>query len=167
MSVIEQSAAAGENPTVAERSSDREFVVTRRFNAAPALVFAAWTQPALLRRWWCPQSFGVTFIACEADVRAGGRYRFEFGHPASEQPMAFFGRYLEVVPDARLVWTNEEGGENGAITTVTFEAREGGTLVTMREVHATKEKLDEVIASGATGGFAESFAQLDAVLAAG
>lgn len=168
MDAINQSAAAqGENPTVAERDSDLDFVVTRKFNAPPRLVFAAWTQPDLLRRWWCPESFGVKFISCAADVRTGGTYRFEFSHPDSDKPIAFFGRYIDVVPDARLVWTNEEGGDGGAITTVTFAAVEGGTLVTMRETHTTKQSLDETMASGALGGFGESFAQLDAVLAAG
>jgi hypothetical protein len=90
--------------TTVERKSERELVVTRTFNARAHIVFEAWTRPDLLKRWWAPKSFGVSFISCEADVRAGGTYRFVFGHPASEQPMEFFGRYLEVTPHSRLVW---------------------------------------------------------------
>src|SRR5579871_6133368 len=110
-------------PTTVERTSERELVVTRTFNGPARIVFEAWTTPELLKRWWMPKSVGVPFISCEVDARTGGSYRFVFGHPASGQPMAFFGRYIEVIPNARLVWTNDEGGEGGAITTVTFEER--------------------------------------------
>src|SRR5215475_11853440 len=99
--------AAGKNPTTVERKSERELVVTRRFGAPARILFEAWTTPDLLMRWWAPKSFGVSFLSCEADVRAGGSYRFVFGHAASEQPMEFFGRYLEVTPHSRLVWTND------------------------------------------------------------
>jgi len=157
--------ATARNATTAERKSDRELVVTRTFNGPARLVFEAWTTPELLKRWWVPKSCGATFLSCELDARTGGTYRFEFGHPASDQPMAFFGRYLEVTPPSRLVWTNEEGGEDGAVTTVTFEERGGQTLVVMHDLYPSKESLDEAIASGSTSGFTESFEQLDAVLA--
>lgn len=150
--------------TNVERRSDRELVVTRRFNAPARIVFAAWTTPELLKRWWMPKSFGVPFISCEADVRTGGNYRFVFGNPASGEPMAFFGKYIEVIPDARLVWTNEENGEGGSITTVTFEEQGGETLVTFHDLYPSKEALDGTIASGATCGFGESFTQLDELL---
>lgn len=153
-----------QNNTTTERASDRELVVTRSFAAPPRIIFLAWTQPDLMRRWWAPKSFGITFISCDMDARTGGTYRFVFGHPASEQPMAFFGRYLEVVPDARLVWTNEENGPDGSVTTLTFEARGGGTLLVLRDLYPTKEALDAAIASDSTGAFAEQFAALDAIL---
>lgn len=154
------------NRTSVKRKSDCELVVTRRFKAPARIVFAAWTTPELLKRWWMPKSIGVPFISCEVDARTGGTYRFVFGHPSSGEPMAFFGRYIEVIPDARLVWTNEEGGEGGAVTTVTFEERSGETLVTLHDLYPTKESLDEAIASGATSGFGEAFEQLDALLIA-
>ena len=160
----ESDASSGKNRTTAERKSDRELVVTRVFNAPAHIVFKAWTTPELLKRWWAPKSFGVTFISCEADYRTGGTYRFEMGHPASEQPMAFFGRFLEVTPPSRLVWTNEEGGEDGSVTTVTFEDGDGGTLLVLRDLYPSKEALDGAIASGSTGGFGESFEQLDELL---
>ena len=151
--------------TAVERASDRELVVTRSFDGPAHLVFKAWTTPALLLRWWAPKSFGTTFISCEVDARTGGAYRFVFGVPGSDQPMAFFGRYLEAVPPTRLVWTNEEGGEDGSVTTVTFEERGGQTLVTLRDVYPTTEALDAAIASGSTSGFGEQFGQLDVLLA--
>ena len=108
------------NRTTLERKSDREMVVTRIFDAPARLVFEAWTTPELFKQWWVPKSSGATLLSCEQDVRVGGSYRLEFAHPKAATPMAFFGRYLEVVPNARLVWTNEESAD-GAVTTVTFE----------------------------------------------
>ena len=152
------------NRTTVERKSERELVVTRTINGPARIVFEAFTKPELLKRWWAPKSFGVSFISCEADVRAGGTYRFVFGHPASEQPVEFFGRYTEVTPHSRLVWTNDEGGEGGAVTTVTFEERGAETLVVMHDLHPSKEALDAAIASGSTSGFSETFEQLDELL---
>jgi uncharacterized protein YndB with AHSA1/START domain len=152
------------NRTTVERKSERELVVTRTFNGPARIVFEAWTKPELLKRWWAPKSFGITFISCETDVRSGGTYRLVFGHPASEQPMAFFGRYIEVTPHSRLVWTNDEGGEGGAVTTVTFEERGAETLVVMHDRYPSQEALDGAIASGSTSGFSEAFEQLDELL---
>jgi uncharacterized protein YndB with AHSA1/START domain len=150
--------------TTVERKSERELVVTRRFNAPARLVFEAWTRPELFKRWWVPKSFGLSLLSCEMDVRTGGTYRLVFSHPASPEPMAFFGRYNEVTPHSRLVWTNDEGGEAGAVTTVTFEERGGATEVVMHDLHPTKQALDEAIASGSTSGFGETFEQLDEIL---
>src|SRR5215468_12646485 len=152
------------NLTTAERKSERELVVTRTFNAPARIVFVAWTQPELLKRWWAPKGFGISFLSCEADVRVGGKYRFVFSHPAAPQPMAFFGKYLEVIPHSRLVWTNEEGGEGGQVTTLTFEEKGGKTLLVMRDLYPSKEALDAAIASGSTAGMDETFEQLDELL---
>jgi uncharacterized protein YndB with AHSA1/START domain len=116
--------------TKVERKSDREVVVTRSFDAPARVLFEAWTKPELFKQWWVPKSFGLSLLSCEMDVRVGGRYRLEFGHPSSEQPMAFFGSYIEVIPSARIVWTNEES-EEGAVTTVTFEERGGKTVLVL------------------------------------
>ena len=149
------------NRTTVERKSERELVVTRTFNGPARIVFEAWTKPELLKRWWAPKSTGVSLISCEADVRVGGRYRFEFGHEASK-PMVFFGRYIEVIPNLRLVWTNDES--DGAVTTVTFEEKGGKTLLVMHELYPSKEALDAAIA-GMEGGMSETFGQLDELLA--
>ena len=149
--------------TTVERTSDRELVATRTFDGPARIVFEAWTKPELIMRWWAPKSFGISFLSCETDVRTGGSYRFVFGHAASEQPMAFFGRYIEVTPPSRLVWTNEEE-EDGAVTTVTFEEKDGKTLVVVHDLYPSKEALDGAIASGSTGGWPEQFEQLDDLL---
>ena len=149
------------NQTTAERKSERELVVTRTFDGPARLVFEAWTKPELMKRWWAPKSFGITFVSCEADVRTGGKYRFVFAHPSAPEPMAFFGRYLEVTPCSRLVWTNEEEGEDaGAVTTVTFEEKDGKTLLVMRELYPSKQALDMTI-EGMDEAMPETFEQLD------
>jgi len=146
--------------TTVERKSERELVVTRVFDGPAHIVFEAWTKPELLKRWWAPRSFGVSFLSCEADVRTGGTYRFVFSHAASEQPMAFFGKYIEVAPYTRLVWTNEESDE-GAVTTVTFQEKGGKTLIVVHDLYPSKEALDNAIASGSTSGTGEQLEQLD------
>ena len=160
------SSAAAMNPTQVERRSDREFVATRTFDAPARLVYEAWRNPDLFRKWWVPEGAGMTLESCEMDVRTGGRYRLVFRHPAFDEPMAFFGRYLDVVPNERIAWTNEESGDQGAVTTVTFEERDGRTLVTYSEVYPTAEACNEALA-GSDKGLPGQFAQLDALLAAG
>ncbi len=150
------------NPTKVERTSDREVVVTRTVDAPARLVFEAWTKAELFERWWVPKSAGVSLLSCEMDVRVGGRYRLVFGHPAAPLPMEFFGRYLEVTPPSRLVWTNEEAGENGQVTTVTFEETDGRTRVVLHDLYPSKEALDAGI--GSTDGMGETFDQLDELL---
>jgi len=151
--------------TTTERVSDVELVVTRRFDAPARIVFEAWRRPELFQRWWTPKSFGITVISCELDVRTGGSYRLVLSHPAAPEPMTFFGRYLEVTPPSRIVWTNEEE-PNGPVTTVTLEEQDGKTRLTLSERYPTKEALDESLAAGASGAGAapEQFNQLDQVL---
>ena len=149
--------------TAVNRKSDRELIVTRTFDAPPRIVFQAWSRPDLFKRWWIPKSMGMTVHSCEMDVRTGGGYRLEISHPASDQPMPFFGKYLEVIPNARIVWTNEEGGDGGAVTTVTFEEKGGKTLLTLVERYPTSQALDEAL-EGSAAALPEQFAELDELL---
>lgn len=150
--------------TTLEKTSDREVTVTRTFDAPARLVFQAWSNPELFRKWWVPRSMGMTLRSCEMDVRTGGSYRLVFGEDATNT-FAFFGTYLDVVPDQRIVWTNEEGGDAGSITTVTLEERDGKTLLVMREAYPTREALEEA-GTGAQDATHETFAQLDELLVA-
>src|SRR5262245_42291570 len=154
----ESEAAPMKNRTTVERRSERELVVTRAFDAPAHIVFEAWTRPGLFGRWGVPKSMGVVLRSCEMDVRVGGRYRLVFGQDA-----AFFGRYLEVIPHSRLVWTNEEAGDGGPVTTVTFEEKGGKTLVVMHELYRSKEALDAA-GTGAADAMSETFDQLDELL---
>lgn len=151
------------NRTTVERTSDRELTVTRTFNALPHIVFEAWSKPELFRSWWVPESAGLTLLSCDMDVRTGGGYRLVFRHPSTDQPIAFFGTYKDVVANERMVWTNEES-DQGALTTVTFAEKDGKTLVTLHEIYPTEAALDEALA-GSAEGLPEQFAQLDALLA--
>jgi uncharacterized protein YndB with AHSA1/START domain len=151
------------NRTTVERKSERELVVTRIVNGPARTVFEAFTRPELFKRWWVPKSFNLSLLSCELDVRVGGTYRLVFSHDGSE-PMAFFGRYLEVTPHSRLVWTNDEGDDGGAVTTATFEEEAGKTLLVMHDLYPSKEALDAAIASGATSGMPETLEQLDELL---
>lgn len=147
------------NRTTVERRSERELIVTRTFNGPARLVFEAWTRPELFRQWWVPRSMGMVLRSCEMDVRAGGKYRLEF----EPDGVAFFGTYLEVTPPSRLVWTNEESGEGGSVTTVTFEDRGGKTLLVLHELYPSKDALDAA-GTGAADATVETFAQLDELL---
>jgi uncharacterized protein YndB with AHSA1/START domain len=100
---------------------------------------------------------GMTLHACEMDVRTGGGYRLNFG-----EGMDFFGRYTDVTPPSRIVWTNEEGGENSSVTTVTFEEEDGRTVVVVSELYPSKEALDAE--GGAADALQETFGQLDELL---
>jgi uncharacterized protein YndB with AHSA1/START domain len=146
------------NITTVEKKSEREVLVTRTFNAPARIVFEAWTKPDLIKRWWVPKSMGISLISCEMDVRVGGKYRLVFG-----EGMEFFGRYTEVIPNSRIVWTNEEGGEEASsITTVTFEEKDGKTLLVMTELYPSKAALDA--SGGAADATHETFTQLDELL---
>lgn len=149
------------NPTTAERRSDRELVVTRMINGPAHIVFEAWTTPELFQRWWVPKSLPVTLLSCEQDVRVGGKYKLVFG--AAGTSMAFFGTYTEVKPHTRLAWTNEEGGQE-QITTVTFDEKGGKTLLTVHNLFASKQALDDEIASGGTAALPETLDQLEELL---
>lgn len=151
------------NRTTVERKSDREVVVTRTFDAPVRLVFEAWTKPELFTQWWVPRSMGMTLRSCELDVRTGGKYRLVFGDDPANT-FAFFGKYLDVVPNQRIVWTNEENGADGSVTTVTFEENNGRTNLVLSERYPTKEALDAA-GTGAHDALHETFGQLDEVLA--
>ena len=152
--------------TTTERVSDRELVFTRTINGPARLVFKAWTTPELFQRWWVPKSLGMTIVFYKADIRTGGSYRIEIRHPDFDHPMPFFGRYVEVTPHSRLVWTNEESPD-GAVSAVTFEEKSGKTLVVLRDTYPSKEALDAAMASGSAYGVGdEQFDQLEDVLRA-
>ena len=159
---IESEPGPVKNRTTVERNSDREVVVTRTVNGSARIVFEAFTKAELFRRWWVPKSMGMTLLSCEMDARVGGKYRLEFDVGAPE-PAAFFGTYLEVKPYSRLAWTNEEGGEGGPVTTVTFEEKGGKTQVVLLESHPSKESLDAA-GTGAADAMVETFDQLDELL---
>jgi uncharacterized protein YndB with AHSA1/START domain len=148
------------SPTTVERKSERELVFTRTINGPARIVFEAWTKPELFKRWWVPKSMGMSLLSCEMDVRVGGQYRLVFGHDGTTV-MEVFGKYIEVTPPSRLVWTNDEGEEGGAVTTLTFEEKGGQTLLVLHDLYLSKEALDDALASGSADGLPEQLEQLD------
>jgi uncharacterized protein YndB with AHSA1/START domain len=155
------------NRTTVERTSDRELIVTRTFNARARIVFDAWTKPELLKRWWAPCSLGVILLECDADVRVGGRYRYVFGRDAASA-VAFSGTYTEVEPYTRLVHTQifepmRAAGE--AIVTATFDEKHGKTRLVLHQLFPSKQALDGAVASGMEHGMRETFEQLEALVA--
>lgn len=161
MDASQRNDPAGKARTIVERTSERELVVTRNVAGPARIVWDAWTKPDLFQRWWAPKSFGLSLISFEADVRAGGAYRLVMSHLSSDRPMAFFGRYIDVTAYARLVWTNDEGGEGGAVTTAAFEEQDGATRIVVREHYPSTQSLDDALASGSASGWDEQFKQLD------
>lgn len=155
--------------TTVERSSDREILVTRSFDAPPSIVFEVWTNPEYVRRWWSPRSC-TEIVDVQVELRVGGLWRYVTR--AGGEQHAFVGRYLEVTPPSRLVYTEifEPPGQrvdpdDGAIVTVTFEAEGDGTRLVSRSLFPSKEVLDRVLAMGVEGGLRETLEQFDAVLA--
>jgi uncharacterized protein YndB with AHSA1/START domain len=152
--------------TTLEVIGDREVVITRRFDAPARIVFEAWTKPELVKRWWAPKSRRVVMASCEADVRTGGRYRYVMARDGAEIP--FSGEYREVTPHSRLVYTSifepmKAMGE--AVVTVTFEEKDGRTLLTTHEVYASKQARDGALASGMESGMRETMNQLEELVA--
>jgi len=145
-----------------ERRNNREMIVTRTFDAPVHIVFKAWTQADVFKRWWAPASTGLKILSCELDVRTGGKYRLEMSHPQAPQPIVFFGRYTDVVPNVLMVWTNEEEG-GGNITTLTFVEKGGKTYLTLHELYPSEEAFDASL--GMDESWHEQFAQLDELLA--
>jgi uncharacterized protein YndB with AHSA1/START domain len=146
-----------------ERTSERELVVTRTIDGPAHIVFDAWTDPELMRRWWVPKSVPITLLSIEMDVRVGGSYRLVFQVDPTTT-MAFFGRYLEVSPPSRLVWTNEEGDGDAVVTTVTFDEDQGRTRLVVHDLYPSRAALDDAIASESIPGWAEMLDQLDELL---
>jgi uncharacterized protein YndB with AHSA1/START domain len=172
--MISSAAAAAAQPkatTTLELEGDREFVIKRVFRAPSRLVFEAWTNPALVKRWWAPQTRDVEVVSCDADVRPGGRYRYVLRKNGAQVPFAFSGKYSEVVRPSRLVHTEQfeptadgpMGGEEGAaIITVTFTDIAGGmTLMESRSLCPSPEVRDMIMSSGMEHGMRETMDQLD------
>ena len=148
-----------------EAGADRAFVIERRIHGSVPVVFDAWARPELFQSWWVPKSSDITLVSHEADVRTGGRYQLVMRHPSVEQPMAFFGRYIEVTPPSLIVWTNDEGDGEGAITRVRFEADGDATRVVVQEIYPSIAARDAAVESGETGAWGEQLDQLDALIA--
>jgi uncharacterized protein YndB with AHSA1/START domain len=108
--------------------------VRRVVSATPARVYAAWTTPALLAKWFAPaDTFSV--VVHSADVRPGGRYRIEMVPPQGPSHIAI-GEYRELDPPRRLVftWRWENDPPRDTLVTVELQSHADGTEVVLRHV---------------------------------
>ena len=151
--------------------SDREVEITRSFKAPRALVYRAYTEPDLVRRWLLGPP-GWSMPVCEMDVRVGGRYRWRWRSDDNGSEFGFSGTFREVQPPSRLVHTEAYdpgsvgGGYPGqdAIVTVTFTEDAGVTTVKSSIDFGSKEARDAAIATGMTDGMEQSYQLLDRLL---
>ena len=160
------------NQTSMELEGDREIVISRTFNGPARIVFDCWTRPDFVKRWWAPKSFGDAVVGCDADVRVGGSYRYVL-QVGDGNKMAFSGRYTEVTPHSRLVYTQAfeptasgaNPGDDHLTIIVTFEEHEGKTHLVQRVLCPSKELRDTVLASGMEHGMRITMDQLDELVA--
>ncbi len=172
MNPKKESESVPKNQTSMELKGDRGIVITRMFNGPARIVFDAWTRPELVMRWWAPRSRGVSVVGCDAAVSVGGHYRYVLRHDAGTE-MAFSGKYIEVTPHSRLVYTHlfeptasgTNPGDPELIITVTFDEHDGKTLVVSHSLCPSKELRDIILASGMEGGMRETMEQLEELVA--
>ena len=143
-----------------ELKGDREILITREFDAPAALVYRAWTDPELVPRWWTARR--GTMDLCEIDLRVGGAWRYVMTAEGGFE-VGFHGEYREIVPGERLVHTEVYEGmpDAAALDTITFEERDGRTLVTMLVTHELPEHRDAHIASGMEHGLQDALDLLE------
>jgi uncharacterized protein YndB with AHSA1/START domain len=152
--------------------SDREVEVVRSFQAPRALLYRAYTEPALVKRWLLGPP-GWTMPVCEMDVRVGGRYRWRWCSDEDQSEFGFSGVFREVEPGAKLVHTEtyDAGthgvGESGSecLVTVLFTEKDGITTLTSLMDFGSKEARDAAVATGMTDGMEQSYRLLDELLA--
>jgi uncharacterized protein YndB with AHSA1/START domain len=144
--------------------TEREIVSERVFDAPRERVYAAYTDPQSIPRWWGPRR--MTTTVHEMDVRPGGKWRFVAREPDGRE-QGFRGVYREVAPPERIVQTFEWEGMPGhvIVETATFEDLGTRTRVTTTSLFHTTEERDGMIASGMEGGLTESHDRLAELLA--
>ncbi|MDX2144624.1 MAG: SRPBCC domain-containing protein [Rhodospirillaceae bacterium] len=150
-----------ESKTPSAPEADREFVITRVFNAPARIVFEAWTKPEHIKRWFGPVGYPVT--TADMDFRVGGKFRFVMTGPDGKEGPPFGGEYLEIVPDRKIVLTDafEEPGSPVMIFTVTFDEKDGKTTQTWRVVFPTADVLKSYREMGMVEGINSGLDQLE------
>lgn len=160
-------------PAEATLPSATEVLVKRSFDASAELVWRAYVEPELLRRW-CTGTPGWSMPVCEMDMNVGGKYRWRWRNDENGQEFGFFGDVLEVVPHTKLVHTQtfdpgdlgvSMGGE-ASVVTVLFDEADGITSVATTIKYASKADRDEALSTGMTDGMEESYKRLDEILKA-
>ena len=158
-------------PAEVSTPSDQEVLIKRSFDASAPLVWRAYTEPALMRRWLTAMP-GWSMPVCEMDVRVGGRYRWRWRNDQDGSEFGFAGTFREIQPATRLVHTQtydagtvgDAHPTNQAIVTVTFLEEGGATTVTTLVDFGSREARDAAMATGMTDGMEQSYQQLDKLI---
>jgi uncharacterized protein YndB with AHSA1/START domain len=146
---------------------DRQILITREFDAPKHLVYRAWTEPELVRRWWTANRGEMT--TCDIDLRVGGAWRYVLVTPDGTE-VGFHGEYREIVPDERLVTTEVYEGipdaeTHAALDTVTLSESDGRTTLTILVEHPTQEGRDAHINSGMEDGLQDALDLVEQLVA--
>ena len=158
-------------PAEVSTPSDREVLVKRSFDAPVDLVWQAYTEPALMRRWLTAMP-GWAMPVCEMAVHVGGKYRWRWRNEEDGMEFGFTGEVLEIVPHAKIVHTQDfdpgtmgiaMGGEPSIIT-VTFDEVDGITNVATTIKYASQADRDAALETGMTEGMEMNYRQLDEML---
>jgi uncharacterized protein YndB with AHSA1/START domain len=166
-----QQATKSQHKSTVTLPNDRDVVVVRAFNAPRALVFDAWTKPALVQRWMLGPP-GWTMPVCEMDVRPGGKFNWRWRSEENGAEFGFSGEFREVERPSRIVHVErfdpgEVGGEMGeAVVTSVLTEKGGVTTMTMTIRYESKAVRDAALKTGMTDGMEMSYQKLDELLAA-
>jgi uncharacterized protein YndB with AHSA1/START domain len=154
-----------EDDRAEEPIAEREVVITRVFDAPAHLLFAAYSTPEHLMKWLGPKNWPLTH--CEVDFRVGGRYRFAMMGPDGHQNTPFGGKYLEIVPNKRIVFDDafESPGAERMVVTVTFDEEDGKTTLTIHTLFESIAMKNKHLGAGFLIGFNSSLDQLADVVA--
>lgn len=155
----------GTDASASEPIADREFVITRVFDAPARLLFEAWSTREHLMKWFGPRGWPVTM--CEVDFRVGGRFRMQMTGPGGEKNTPFGGEYLEIVPDRKIVYDNgfEEPGAERMIVTITFDEQGGKTTLNIHTLFGSVAMKDLHVGAGYQAGVDSGLDQLAELVA--
>ncbi|UVS81395.1 SRPBCC family protein [Actinokineospora sp. UTMC 2448] len=146
--------------------ADNQILITREFNAPAELVYRAYTEPELIRRWW--HANRGTMTVCEVDLRVGGAWRYAMVATGGFD-VGFHGTYREVVPNSRLVYTEvyegapDAGEDDAALNTVELREKDGRTTVAILVEHTKPEHRDFHIESGMEHGMQDAMDMLEEI----
>ncbi|MEA3082982.1 MAG: hypothetical protein QOC89_679 [Paraburkholderia sp.] len=132
-------------------STQPSLTLQRRLNAAPAKVFRAWTEAAQLMKWMHPGDSEV--VRAELNARVDGRFAIVYRKPDGREIEAN-GQYLEIVPDAKLVftWAWRSDPEQESLVTVLLRPDGHGTLLTLTHEQFVDEETRDLHQAGWSEG---------------
>lgn len=143
--------------------ADDQILIEREFAAPAALVWRAVTEPDLVRRWWHADRGEMT--TCEIDLRVGGAWRYAMVPASTDEEIAFYGEFLEIVPNEKIVQTEifAPFPDDGSTNTMTLTERDGATILRTLVQHQTRQGRDMHVNSGMEAGLQDALDNLEQV----